>query len=142
MRETLRAIAHPWLCDVNVHLNTRHYQGFFDDAMMQLLAVCGFDAADGRAAGLGVVDVKCVMEYKSEVLPGAPIVVRSAFHRFGNKSFVTFHEMRSVAGEELRATCETTSLFFDLSARAGKEVPSEFRRAAEPYLVAERPTAR
>ncbi|MGH6911221.1 MAG: acyl-CoA thioesterase [Phenylobacterium sp.] len=137
MIETLRAVAHPWLCDINGHLNTRHYQSWFDDATMHLLGACGFDAVNARLIGVGVVDVKCVMEYQAEVPPGGLTVLRSGFRKLGRSSFVSFHEMLSARSAQLHATCETTSLFFDLEARRSMAMPDDFRQAVEALLEPE-----
>jgi hypothetical protein len=34
-----------------------------DDATTHLLGACGFEAVSARQARIGVVDVKCMMEY-------------------------------------------------------------------------------
>ena len=128
MVETLRAVAHPWLCDINEHVNTRHYQAWFDDASFQLFGQCGFDAVRGRDEGLGIVDVKSTTEYLAEIAPGALIVVSSGFVRLG-------HQMKSVLGGEVFARCETVSVFFDLSARRSRGMPDAFRLAAEALLL-------
>ncbi|PTQ11814.1 hypothetical protein CLG96_07760 [Sphingomonas oleivorans] len=135
--ETGRQIAHPWLCDANDHLNTRHYQGFFDDAAQHLLAQCGFAGA-AEAGRLGVVDASCAMTYLAEVRPGTLLVLHSGFKRIGGKSFTSVHEMRSIDGTHLFATCEIISIFFDLEVRRSAAMPEAFRAAAEALLVVEK----
>ena len=131
--ETGRFVVHPWHCDANGHLNTRYFQGFFDDATQHLLALCGHEAMG--AGGRSVVDVRCAMEYKAEVAPGTPIVVRSFFTKLGGKSFTSAHEMRSVDGATLFATCETVSVFFDLQARASAPMTDFFRAKASRLMT-------
>lgn len=132
--ETGHQIAHPWLCDINDHLNTRHYQGFFDDAAQHLFAICGFSGA-GREA-LGMVDASCTMTYLAEVRPGTLVVLRSGFKHLGRKSCTSLHEMNSTDGATLFATCTITSIFFDLEARRSAAMPESFRAAAGRLLVA------
>lgn len=129
--ETGRFVVHPWHCDVNGHLNTRHFQGFFDDAAEHLLAECGHRTGVG---GLSVVHVRCVVDYKAEAAPGLPVVVRSAFTALGTKSLTSVHALRSIDGA-LLATCEIIMVFFDLAARAGVAIPDHFRAEAERLLV-------
>ena len=38
MELMIRAVVHPWLCDMMGHLTTRHYVGMFDDAAYALFA--------------------------------------------------------------------------------------------------------
>lgn len=131
---TARQIAHPWLCDVNGHLNTRYYQGYFDDACQHLLAAAGFAGA-AESNGLGIVDVRCTMEFLAEVPPGALLVINSGFVKLGAKSITSFHEMRSVDGERLFATSENVSVFFDLNKRASAAIPNAFRMAAMSNMI-------
>jgi acyl-CoA thioester hydrolase len=126
--ETGRFVVHPWHCDANGHLNTRYFQGFFDDATQHLLALCGHECMG--VGGRSVVDVRCTMNYKAEVPPGALVVVRSGFSALGGKSFTSAHEMRSVNGAILFATCETVSVFFDLAARLSVAMSDDFRAKA------------
>ena len=135
MAETLRAVAHPWHCDLNGHVNTRYHQGWFDDASFQLLGRCGFDAVKSRADGIGAADVKCTMQYSAEIQPGTLLVIRSGFTRLGSKSFTSCHELRSVLGGNLFAECETVSVFLDLVTRSSRGIPDAFRMAAEALLV-------
>ena len=130
--ETGRQIAHPWLCDANGHLNTRHIQGFYDDATQHLLALCGFSGAGtGR---LSIADVRCTMSFAAEIAPGAPVMIRSGFAKLGGKSFTTVHALSGMDGTH-HGGCETTTVFFDLDARRASTIPNAFREAATRFLV-------
>lgn len=130
--ETGRQIAHPWLCDANGHLNTRHIQGFYDDATQHLLAMCGFTGAG--TARLSIADVRCAMTYAAEIAPGTPVVIRSGFAKLGGKSFTTVHALCGIDGTR-HGACETTTVFFDLDARRAAPIPDAFRAAATKLLV-------
>lgn len=133
--ETGRFIAHPWYCDANGHLNTRFIQGFFDDATQHLLASCGH-VAPLAGSGIGVVDVRCAMDYVAEIAPGSLLTVASGFKALGSKSFTSIHEMRSADGASVYARCETVSVFFDLAARKSAAMAESFRAKASRRLVA------
>ncbi len=126
--DTGRQVAHPWICDANGHVNTRFLQGFYDDANLHLLNHCGFRG--GPATGIGIVDVAVSMTYSAEVRLGDLFLIRSGFRRLGTKSFVSCHEMRGQDGL-VRGTCESTSVFFDLTARSSMSIPEDFRQAAQ-----------
>lgn len=132
--ETGRFVAHPWYCDANGHLNTRFFQGFFDDATQHLLAACGHERR-AQGGGTSVVDVRCVVEYRAEVPPGTPLVVKSGFKALGGKSFTSIHEMRSVDEATLFATCELVSVFFDLDGHKALPIADDFRARALRRLV-------
>lgn len=54
--ETFKGIAHPWLCDIMGHLNTRNYMAMFDNASMYFLSLLGYDfkeALTGTAPFIG-----------------------------------------------------------------------------------------
>ena len=141
MVETQRTVAHPWLCDINGHVNTRHYQAWFDDASFQLFGLCGFDAVRSRSDHLGIVDVKSTTEYLAEVPPGTLALISSGFVRLGSKSFTVRHVMSSVFSDDVFARCEAVSVFFDLSARRSRSIPDAFRLAAQALLIRSLPDA-
>lgn len=130
--ETGRFVAHPWHCDANGHLNSRYYLGFFDDANQHLFAHCGHG---GVQTGRSIVDLHCSINFKAEVLCGSLVVVQSRFKALGNRSFTSYQEMRSTDGLSLFATCETVSVFFDLSSRTSSSMCEDFRSKALELLV-------
>ncbi len=133
MIETLKAVVHPWHCDVMGHLCTRHYVGFFDDAAFHLVAACGGHVVSSAEANPtnGYADVKALYEYRAEVGAGELITVSSAITWLGNSSFSASHKMNKVSDASLVATAETTSVCFDLEARKAIPIPANFRTKAE-----------
>ena len=133
MIETLKAVVHPWHCDVMGHLCTRHYVGFFDDAAFHLVAACGGHVVTPGEANPanGFADVKACYEYRAEVSAGELLTVSSAVTWLGNSSFNASHKMHKISDSSLVATAEVTSVCFDLKARRASPIPDDFRRKAE-----------
>lgn len=131
---TFRGAAHPWLCDVMGHLNTRNYAAMFDDAGMQLLGFIGHDFASRDQNDFGWADVSLHIDLKAEVHPGTLIAVRSRVLKIGRSSLSTRHTMIGVSDERIRAVAETIVVYFDLTARTSSEIPPHVRAEAEHLM--------
>lgn len=133
---TFRGMAHPWLCDVNSHLNTRHYAAMFDDASFTFLFDAGGDVAAVEGARLGWADVKQDIEFLDEVPMGALVTIRTRLLRLGGKSMTYTHSMRDLAKGKLRATMQVTTVLFDLDARKAVAIEGDIRARIESLLPA------
>ena len=93
----LRAVAHPWLCDVMGHLTTRHYMAMFDDASYHALnAVFGWSGSDAEAGGTGFVDVRHEIDYVAEVRAGDLLEIRSRLDRLGGNGLLALPPLEGV----------------------------------------------
>lgn len=131
---TFVGVAHPWMCDAMGHLNVRHYAAMFDDASFQLL---GHIAAEATHPGarIGWADVRTEIDYKDEIKAGSLLTIRSYVVKIGRSS-VTFEQVMSGSLDGIvRATCRTTSVRFDLSARASVALDDAMRERASALLA-------
>ncbi|MEM7674967.1 MAG: thioesterase family protein [Myxococcota bacterium] len=126
-------IAHPWLCDVMNHLNTRHYMAAFDDASMLFLTKLGHDFENNEL--FGWADVNVVLNLKAEVPKGASFFIESTVSKIGNTSIVTTHKLHRNAGSQLCTEAKITTVYFDLTKRASAPIPESFKANANPYLL-------
>lgn len=126
-------IAHPWLCDVLGHMNTRHIMAAFDDAGFALLDTLGFTF--GRGDRLGWADVRLEADLVREVPKGAVLSVVSGVARVGNRSFVHVHRLVSRTDEALHAEVRVTTVRFDLGTRRAVPLPEDFASRVEGYLI-------
>ncbi len=133
---TFRGMAHPWLCDVMGHLNTRHYAAMFDDASFTFLFDAGGDVTAVEGCNLGWADVRQEIEFLNEVPRGALLTIRTRLVKLGGKSMTYLHSMRDLQKDELRATMQVTTVLFDLDARKAVAIGGEIRRAIERLLPA------
>lgn len=133
---TYVGVAHPWMCDTMGHMNVRHYAAMFDDASFQLLGhIAGVETESGR----GWADVRSEVEYKHETKAGALITIRSRVIKLGRSS-VTFEQtMSGTLDGIVHAVSTTTTVRFDLEARAAIALEPEARARAEALLSSNEP---
>lgn len=128
---TLVAVTHPWMCDTMGHVNTRHYAALFDDASLQLLA----HLAGPDGAGPGWADVHWSVEFRREVLAGAPVMVRSFVTALGRTSLTYRHVLTGSRDQAVHAEATITSVRFDLALRAKVPLEPEVRQRAEALMA-------
>jgi acyl-CoA thioester hydrolase len=133
--ETMRGYAHPWLCDVMGHLNSRHIFALFDDATFQLFALLDYPFAEQQKSGLGWADVHLEIDLSHEVPAGTALVVRTGIVKLGTKSFTCCHELFTAYSEVLHARMTAVIACFDLTARRAAPLPNAFRERAQPYMT-------
>ncbi|MEO5760655.1 MAG: thioesterase family protein [Mesorhizobium sp.] len=130
---TFVGMAHPWMCDTMGHMNVRHYAGMFDDASFQLLGHIA--AQDGNEGGIGWADVRYEVDYRHETKAGALLTIRSHVVKVGRSS-ITFEQVMSGSLDGVvHAVGRTTSVRFDLTARASVPLDDAMRERALALLI-------
>jgi len=132
--DTYQTVVHPWMCDQFGHLNVRFYAHIFDDAGFVLWPLCGVHQSHFDDAKLHTVVARAATEFKSEVLPGATVKVRSRFERLGTKSVEYAQELRHIETGRLHATQAVVEVFFDPAQRTAAEIPPAIRAILEPLI--------
>jgi len=134
-RVVYKGVAHPELCDVMGHMTTRHYVAMFDDASYHFLySVFGWSGAQAKTDNRGWADVRHVIEYHAEVAAGDLLEVRASFVKVGNKSITVNYGMFNIAKDELAATLESTSVYFDTLNRKAIPLTDQMKNSAKPHL--------
>jgi acyl-CoA thioester hydrolase len=136
--ETFRGLVQPAQCDVMGHMNVQYYVAAFDQAMWHLTHQIGYRAPETATTGHGWADVRHVIEYRDELRAGALYRIMSRVRRVGRSSLVTFHRLSALGTGALSATCEMTSVYFDLATRASSPLPQSLRDAAAALLPPDR----
>ncbi|TPM41683.1 acyl-CoA thioesterase [Mesorhizobium sp. B2-3-4] len=130
--DTFVGVAHPWMCDVMGHMNVRHYAAMFDDASFQLL---GHIAGQDHASATGWADVRTEIDYRHETKAGSLLTIRSHVVKIGRTS-ITFEQVMSGSIDGIvHASSRTTSVRFDLAARASVALDEPMRDRASAFLV-------
>lgn len=131
--ETFRNVVFPWHCDSMGHMNTQFFAAAFDAAQIGTLnrIARATSLAERR---LGWADVRQVFEYRHEVLANAVIVIRSKLTRLGTSSLVVLHTLAEDTEATICATCETTTVLFDLERRKAVSIEGELRDRAQELL--------
>ncbi len=135
MKQLLSAVIHPWNCDAQGHLNTRHYVGIFDDANYVLLTRIAEQARDA-APHLGWADVRNEIDFMAEVKAGSVVDVFVAIRRIGTKSLTIATELRRVNADQACARMLATITRFDLIARRAIALPPSLIESARSWLEA------
>lgn len=134
MISVYKGVAHPWLCDVMGHMTTRHYVAMFDDASYHFLSEAfGWRAEDSSVPGWA--DVKHVIEYNDEVAAGCLLEIKAGIVRIGGKSVTLRYEMHNLSKGAVAATLESTSVYFDLTARKAVSIPESLKERAAGFLI-------
>lgn len=111
-----RSMVQPWHCDLMGHLTTRHYMGFFDDAVNILISrSTGWSLADPAWKNKGWADVRHEIDYVSEVSIGTIVEIFGEVQDYGRTSIKAMLEMRR--NDEIVAKMALKTVFFDLEAR-------------------------
>jgi len=134
--ETFRGVVYPWHCDHQGHMTTMHYVGMFDQAFWHHLSALGFTRDYLGTHHTGFVDVRDVIEYKSEQPVGSLIIIESGLLHVGNTSVTAFHRMKNPETGELAATSEKTTVYFDLEARSKTPLPENLKATMQTNTVA------
>ncbi|MDE0841501.1 MAG: acyl-CoA thioesterase [Porticoccaceae bacterium] len=130
-----KGVCHPSLCDLMGHMTTRHYIAMFDDASYHFLhSVFGWSGEQAKAEKIGWADVRHLIEYQAEVAEGDLLDITAALVKVGNKSITVNYHMRNISRDELAATLESTSVYFDLQARVAMPITAAMREAAQVHL--------
>jgi acyl-CoA thioester hydrolase len=77
--ETYRGTIYPWQCDHMGHMNVMWYVGKFDEATWNLFAAAGVTAGFLKENRRGMAAVQQNITYRSELLVGETLAIRSAF---------------------------------------------------------------
>lgn len=134
-RETFRGVVYPWHCDHQGHMTAMHYLGLFDQAFWHLYSVMGFTRAYMGEQKKGFVTVKDTIEYRAEQEAGATIIIESGLLKIGSSSAVSYSVMKNSETDEVAATWENVSVYFDLENRIKAAISDAQRTRMENHLV-------
>ena len=130
---TYRGTIYPWHCDHMGHMNVMWYVGKFDEATWHLLAQLGLTPSRLRDEKRGMVVVSQTIEYKSELLAGDIITIRSTLTHIGNSSVRFRHEMFNEETGALAAATDLVGVQIDTVTRQPQRLPDDVRsRATQP----------
>jgi acyl-CoA thioester hydrolase len=136
---TYRGTVYPWQCDHVGHMNIMWYVGKFDEANWNLFARIGLTPTYLRESGRGMAGVQQNITYRSELLPGDIVEIKSVMLEIGGKSIRFRHEMRNAETGEIAAVCEITAVHLDRQARKSVPFPDAVRTLVESELAIAEP---
>ncbi|HEV7275888.1 MAG TPA: acyl-CoA thioesterase [Devosiaceae bacterium] len=128
---TFVGFAHPWMCDAMGHVNARHYMAMFDDASLLLLDQVAAGPISNEA---GWADVRCEIDYVTEIRAGTALQITSLVERVGTSSLTMRHLLAGSSDGVAHARAKVVSVRFDLAARRAMPLLPDERRRAEELL--------
>jgi acyl-CoA thioester hydrolase len=132
---TYRGVVYPAQCDAMGHMNVQHIVAAFDQAIWHLVHELGYRSSWVTERHRGWADVRYLINYHRELRAGELFYVTSGVVRVGNSSLVTLHQVRQAESGEIAADTETTSVYFDLTARKSVSLPADIKAAAQSLLA-------
>ena len=130
-----QGVAHPNMCDIMGHMTTRYYVAMFDDASYHFLfKAFGWAGDHAQTEGVGWADVKHVIDYADEVGAGDLLEISAQLEKIGGKSITVSYSMFNISRNNLAATLQSTSVYFDLTARKAIPITNAMRDQASTYL--------
>lgn len=133
MQQVTSVVIHPWTCDAQGHLNTRHYVGIFDDANQVLLARIAGRSQDA-ANSLGWADVRNEVDFLAEITAGIVVEVFAAVRRIGTKSLTVAAEIRRADSDDACARMIAVITRFDLTERRAVALSQSLIESARPWI--------
>jgi acyl-CoA thioester hydrolase len=134
--ETYRGAIYPWHCDHMGHMNVMWYVGKFDEATWNLFAAAGVTAGFLKENRRGMAAVQQNITYRSELLVGETLAIRSAFLEVREKVARFVHEMRNAVTGEISAICVLTGVHTDSQTRRSCPFPPEIAERARKLVRA------
>jgi len=127
---TYRGIIYPWHCDHMGHMNVMWYNGKFDEACWQLLALLGLGSSRFQQDGTGMAAVEQHTRYRRELHAGDAITIHSALLEVKDKSIHMLHKMVHEPTGEVAATTVVIGVHIDSTIRKAIPLPEDVRQTA------------
>ena len=136
--ETFRKAVDPSECDILGHMNVSRYFAACSDAMFSFQTELGLGLSNitgGRRLSFAVV--RAESDFRSEVLAGEVIAMRTGVVELGNKSATFRHRLFRTESNTLAFESLFRCALFDLENRCAVEIPNDIRQKAAGYLLDE-----
>ena len=132
MIETYRGIVYPAQLDHIGHMNVQYYTSKFDEATWHLFAKIGITPGYIRKQKKGMAAVEQHIKYKSEVVAGDLLVIKSHVLEMKEKVIRFEHVMYNAETNTEVATCVLTGVHIDGEIRKSCSFPAEiFQKGVE-----------
>jgi acyl-CoA thioester hydrolase len=130
--ETFRKAVDPNECDILGHMNVSRYFAACSDAMFSLQTGLGLGRSNivgGDRMSFAVVHAES--DFRSEVLAGEVIAMRTGIEEIGNKSATFRHKLYRTETDVLAFETLFRCVLLDLETRKAAPIPDAIRKKAE-----------
>lgn len=132
MFETYRGVVYPAQLDHIGHMNVQYYVSKFDEATWHLFAKIGITSGYIREQKKGMAAVEQHIKYKSEVMAGDLLVIKSCILEMREKVILFEHIMYNAETNSEVASCTLTGVHIDRVLRKACPLPKEiFQKGVE-----------
>lgn len=134
--ETYRAAVAPADCDVLGHMNISRYFQACSDGVLSFQTRLGLGISDllhGRRLSLAAV--RAESDFKSEIMAGEVISLRTCVEEIGGKTILLRHRLYRVEEDILAFETKFRCVLLDLEQRRAVTIPDDIRAKAEEHLV-------
>ncbi|WP_022666369.1 acyl-CoA thioesterase [Desulfospira joergensenii] len=127
MIETYRGVVYPNQLDHMDHMNVQWYTAKFDEATWHLFSAIGITSTYIREKNRGMAAIEQTTKYKSEVLAGELLLIRSRILETTEKTIRFLHIMYNAETEKEVATSELLGVHLDRIKRKGCLLPDHIQ---------------
>jgi acyl-CoA thioester hydrolase len=135
MQITHRGVVHPWHCDMMGHMNVVWYVSKFDEASWQIASMLGLTSSYFLKNHMGIAAVQQNITYKSELVAGSTLTVRSGVLEIKEKVMQLVHEMRNDTTGEVAAMMVMTVVHFNTQKRKSCPFPKDILKRCTNLIV-------
>lgn len=132
---TYRGVVHPWHCDIMGHMNVVWYVSKFDEASWQLAAMLGLHNTYFLKKHMGIAALQQNIIYKSEIIAGNTVTIRSGVFDIKDKVVRFIHEMRNDSTGEIAAVMLLTAVHFNTRKRKSCPFPKDILKRGKNFIV-------
>jgi acyl-CoA thioester hydrolase len=132
---TYRGVVHPWHCDIMGHMNVVWYVSKFDEASWQLASMLGLTNSYFIKKHMGIAALQQNITYKSEIVAGSAVTIRSGVFDIKEKVVRFIHEMRNDTTGEVAAVMLLTAVHFNTRKRKSCPFPKEILKRGKIFIV-------
>jgi acyl-CoA thioester hydrolase len=135
MQITYRGVVHPWHCDIMGHMNVVWYVSKFDEASWHFASMLGLNNTYFIKKHMGIAALQQNITYKSEMVAGSAITVRSGVLEIKEKIVRIIHEMRNDTTGEIAAVMVLTAVHFNTRKRKSCPFPKDVLKRGRDLIV-------
>ena len=135
MQITYRGVVHPWHCDIMGHMNVVWYVSKFDEASWQFASMMGLNNSYFIKNHMGIAALQQNITYKSEIIAGSAVTVRSGVLEIKEKVVRFIHEMRNDTTGEIAAIMILTAVHFNTQKRKSCPFPKDLLKRGRTLIV-------
>jgi acyl-CoA thioester hydrolase len=132
---TYRGVVHPWHCDIMGHMNVVWYVSKFDEASWQVASMVGLHNSYFTKKHMGIAALQQNIIYKSEIVAGCTVTIRSGLLEMKEKVVRVLHEMRNDTTDEVAAVMVLTAVHFNARKRKSCPFPKDILKRGRNFIV-------